>query len=228
MNKSKSSSKCGGKRQWLPPSSSNTSESLATTNTGEHGVGAASLGQECLTLLEKLAVAKRPDSAEVKRLAEILVMSPKFWPLLEEGVSARDSLLEKFTNGAARAFVTARVGLARNQLCYDKANPIEQLLMDQILTTWLRLHYVQSLSVEQENGGLTEFWDQRLTNALRQHLAIESLAKVRPLSKAGAFLQVNIAEGGGQRVNTQQTPPDWQERKPQELKAERSVEGGQE
>jgi hypothetical protein len=45
-------------------------------------------------------------------------------------------------------------------------------------------------------------WDKLLTQAQRRHLrALESLARIRKLSKGSDFVQVNIAADGGQQVN---------------------------
>jgi hypothetical protein len=80
--------------------------------------------------------------------------------------------------------------------------------MDQILTTWLRLYYVEALYAQ---GDLTieqSLWrEQCLSNAQRRHLAaIEMLARVRRLGRSTPLFQVNFDQAGSQQVNTQQTP----------------------
>jgi hypothetical protein len=103
----------------------------------------------------------------------------------------------------------AEVDCLKKQLGYESAPPLEQLLIDHILTVRLRLIYVEhnyNQCVVGQSITLTqgEYWDNLLTSAqARFQRAIETLARVRRLARNTPALQINIAREGGQQVNIQ-------------------------
>lgn len=89
----------------------------------------------------------------------------------------------------------------KNDLGYQDAPPLEQLLIENIVLCWLRLQVIELEVCKNTKGSHTlsagRYWDQRLSAAQMRYLrAIETLARVR---KAHVALQVNIAQ---QQINT--------------------------
>lgn len=154
----------------------------------------AALRRESGPLFDKLATAENPSDDEVRRLTECFATLPEFRPLIES-IGRMSELKRRFTNGLNRALVEAKLELLKRDLEYERATPVERLIFDQILRTWLRLYYVESVVDRSGNMSLPvgSWWEQCLSNAQRRHFAaIETLAKFRRLSRA-TLLQVNIA-----------------------------------
>lgn len=89
----------------------------------------------------------------------------------------------------------------KNDLGYQDAPALEQLLIDNIVLCWLRLHVVEIEVSKNTQGSHTlsagRYWDQRLSVAQMRYLrAIETLARVR---KTNVAIQVNIAK---QQINS--------------------------
>jgi hypothetical protein len=210
MRKTKLTKQSAAKAELSGRSQSNSCDSSGITTTAGHGavtVKPPSPEQECVDLMMKLNAAKHPDKEDAARMTELIIATPSLWVLVEKLGGDGGFLIERFSNLGMRAMATAKLGVLRKQFRYEDANPIERLLLDQILTTWLRLYYVEALYAQ---GNLTieqSLWrEQCLSNAQRRHLAaIEMLARVRRLARGAPLFQVNFAEAGSQQVNTQQT-----------------------
>jgi hypothetical protein len=81
------------------------------------------------------------------------------------------------------------------------ASPIEKLLIQQVVLSWMRLGYVEyaytSITNGQETYERLNYWEKRLNAAQRRFLrASETLARVRKISLQA--IQINIAN---QQVN---------------------------
>jgi hypothetical protein len=103
----------------------------------------------------------------------------------------------------------------KNDLGYQDAPALEQLLIDNIVLCWLRLHVVEIEVSNNTQGSHTlsagRYWDQRLSVAQMRYLrAIETLARVR---KTNVAIQVNIAK---QQINSLATLDALTTYKPQQ------------
>ena len=81
---------------------------------------------------------------------------------------------------------------------------IEQLLIENIVTAWIRYQVIEYRFSSIINGEHTlnegEYWGKLLNHAQRRYLrAVETLARVRKITRA--TFQVNIAEAGSQQLN---------------------------
>jgi hypothetical protein len=166
--------------------------------------------KEAVQLYQKLAKQKAPSDEDVDRLRRLIVSTPAAWPLATHTLPAiRQAIIEKMSNGPARAGMLAEMDLLAKQLGYDAAPPLEQLLIDHILTVRLRLiHAEHKYTNCVVNQPITlkegEYWDNLLSsNQARFLRAIETLAKVRRLARNTPALQLNIAHKGGKQVNVQ-------------------------
>ncbi len=165
-----------------------------------------------LTLAHKLKREKKPDPCEVSRLRNLVRVVPE---LVAAPAAAMDNVRQELVakisaNGLMQAQVLAQCDVLRDELGGAQAPPLEQLLIDHILTLRLRLLCVETaftqlvLNAPSCSYHLSAFRDAQLTTAQTRYLrAIETLARVRKLARSTPALQVNIAAGGGQQVNVQ-------------------------
>lgn len=89
----------------------------------------------------------------------------------------------------------------QDELGYRPASPLERLLIDAVVLSWLRYLELERRYSSVMAGSVTltvgDFWEKRLTAAQRRYLrAIDALARVRRLALPS--IQVNIA---AQQVN---------------------------
>jgi hypothetical protein len=172
-----------------------TSE-LVTTPEQERG--------QALVAALKAARVKNPSREVLDTLQQALAALPGFWAQLQDLTKRIEDLLISTVSKDPiidTALRQANVEL-RQALGYAGAPALEQLLIDQVIVTRLRLQHAELLAgqviKERGAGEAQQLVDQALNGAQARHLrAIESLARVR---KLGITLQVNIATNGGQQV----------------------------
>ena len=164
---------------------------------------------EVQKLMNQLNSAKNPDPKAVERLRQFAVQMPGFFSANSTTQSIRQQLVEKISQGVSRAMMLAEVDVLKKQLDYDAAPPLEQLLIDHILTVRLRLiHAENAYNIRVVNESSTfkigEYWDNLLSSTQARFLrAIEALARVRRLARNTPALQINISREGGKQVNVQ-------------------------
>ena len=111
--------------------------------------------------------------------------------------AANDILREKLTLGVEEL---------RREMRYEASSTIEQLLIDEIILEFLRMHQMQLFLTALSTGGRTELRSIKKASELasaaqnRFNKAVQTLAKLR---KEGKKIQINIATEGGQQVNLQ-------------------------
>jgi hypothetical protein len=219
MNKRKLTASSTNKAKSLPQPPGNSCESSVSTNTkgngekNELGNGTKTkqeLNAEFWELAGKVEKSSEPKKEEIERLRQLVLSFPEFWHVLAQSTgNMRNRLIEKISRGIHRAFMLAEVDILKKQFGYDEKPPLEQLLIDHILTAKLRLIHVENCYnnlVVNQSVTLTfgEYWDGVLTTAENRYLrAIEMLARVRRLARNTPALQINIAREGGKQVNVQ-------------------------
>ena len=161
-------------------------------------------------LMSQLDSAKKPDPKAVERLRQFAVQTPGFFLANSTTQSIRQLLIEKISHGVSRAMMLAEMDVLKKQLDHDAAPPLEQLLIDHILTVRLRLiHAENAYNIRVVNEASTtfkmgEYWDNLLSSTQARFIrAIEALARVRRLARNTPALQINIAREGGKQVNVQ-------------------------
>lgn len=125
--------------------------------------------------------------------------------VLNLGANVREELIKNLIpHAGAAAILEAEIYDLGVNLGYKESPPMEQLLIEQIMVTWLRLQHLEYRMNDFMQGGVSmresEFWERRLTQAQARHIkAIETLARVRKITRA--TMQINIAEAGSQQMN---------------------------
>jgi hypothetical protein len=165
---------------------------------------------EIVELTERLEASKAPDKQDVNRLRQLAVKMPDdLFPVCFQTQAIRNNLIAKMGGGASQAFMLAEMDRLKQDFGYTEAPPLEQLLIDQILTLRLRaLHaevmYNDTVVDRPVTFAMGAYRDKLLTTTQNRYLkAIETLARVRRLARHTPALQINIAREGGQQVNVQ-------------------------
>ncbi len=147
---------------------------------------------------------KKPAKKDTEAMRAALREYPGLWR--GTGDLARQTQYQIIDKVDANALVKASLhqGIRemRREMGYATAPPLEKLLIEQVLLTWLDYHRTQyqyeghlQLSIPTAHR---DYWDRHINAAQRRYLrAIETLARVRKLSGRGP-IQINIAE---QQVN---------------------------
>ena len=159
--------------------------------------------------LFKRADKENPKPEDVRALQKVLRDNPDLWRFGGDlAQQAQNRILEgcQMTPGVKETIKAAISGL-RRELGYHDSPFLEQLIIEQVLLSWLRLNLYEQIFTSMDSGeGMTltkaAFWDKRLSAAQRRYLrACETLARVRRLARYNPALQVNIATQSGQQVN---------------------------
>ena len=81
----------------------------------------------------------------------------------------------------------------RQDLSLDGDSPLERLLIDRVVLSYLHLHVIEASSTDGMGVGMVEAHQKRIDRAQRRYLAaVKSLAQIRRLLRPS--VQVNIAE----------------------------------
>jgi hypothetical protein len=154
----------------------------------------------------KRAYQENPAPKDINALRKLINETPQLWKdIFDLTRMVQANLIEHVIDReAAQISIEKDVQEMRRDLGYETASPMERLLIENIITTWLRLNWAEfNLTIRMDQDlqlAVHEFWDQRLSIAQRRHLrAVETLAKVRRL--LAPIAQVNIAEDGSQQLN---------------------------
>lgn len=154
-------------------------------------------------------IARGDQDLDTIQMAEGMIsINPHVW---EVGKGVAGSLLRQFLDKMSskkdqQLFLTAEAASIKERLGYSSSCQAEKLIIDQIMFCWAGMIHVESVvSGAMRREGLSlregEYWQNTLVRYQNRYLrAIETLARVRKLSKGIAF-QVNIATDGGQQVN---------------------------
>ena len=161
--------------------------------------------QEIKGLIERTNKDK-PKPEDVKALQTMLARHPQLW---RRGGDLAVQNQRKLLNSsdmttAAREMIEAALNAMRRELGYSGAPMLEQMLIEQVILSWLRLNIWEYKVSDMGSVSLVvaDFWERRLSAAQRRFLrACETLARVRRLARNSPGFQVNIATREGRQVN---------------------------
>ncbi len=166
---------------------------IAATPTGKRGT---------VTPADEARAEMECRSAVRKVLADY----PCIWSELRHFITNGQSELLKAMVGHSESTTSQVMRHAlqamRDDLGYQGAPVLEQLLIEHVALAWLEYDRVLIVYAQKTTESHTTeaglYWDRRLSSAQQRYLrAIETLARVRRLSR-DVPLQINI---GGQQVN---------------------------
>ena len=150
---------------------------------------------------------ENPDPEDVKALRRALNSDPDLWRRVGDMARQNQEKLIEDTATAKSAELAIKAALKgmRQELGYNDAPLLEQMLINNVLLSWLRLYLWEYLFTELDLGeGMTlkkaSFWDKRISAGQRRFLrACETLARIRKITRS--TMQVNIAQDGSQQLN---------------------------
>jgi hypothetical protein len=143
--------------------------------------------------------AEKGDREVLPAIREALDELPELvWHLSNVAEVAEHNLMKEMTgegNLLTKEIVPRQLAAMREELAGPAPSPLERLLVERVVATWLQLHYFEARYAA-SMGNLTmpqsEHHQKRIDRAHRRYLsAIRTLAQVR---KLGPALQINIAE----------------------------------
>ena len=149
----------------------------------------------------------RPKQSDVDALRTFLHDNPQLWQLTGNlGQRVAKRLVESMNGAPALLTESLKAGYEQLQkdLSVEGASALEQLLIQQIALSWLRLLIVEHRHATATQGSYSiregEHWEKRLDAAQRRFLrACETLARTRKLNLPS--IQVNIAQQQVNQVN---------------------------
>jgi hypothetical protein len=160
------------------------------------------VGGELRQILQSVDKEK-PAKADLVRLETYLIAHPEHTEHIGNlAKHAQTTMLSAFLSSARglQMAVATRIAVMMAELGYPTASMLERLLIDAIVTSWLRTYTCElKLEAAQSRSNATPesllFWERKLSMSHRRHLrAIESLARVHRLLRLGPPVQVNIAD----------------------------------
>ena len=132
------------------------------------------------------AAAGCPDA--VAELRKLLKRNPAIYDRLGDLAShVQQCLLKLITGDSLLAQESLRLYVRdlRCRLGNPHDDPLQEFLVDQVITTWLDVHLQQiGFSQRRESKADTKHWQWQLDRAQKRHLAaLKALAEVRRLSE---------------------------------------------
>ena len=154
---------------------------------------------EFMKVIERTYKAKKPAKEDLQEIRKFLTDYPEFCSIVFGMVEATQAQLIKnyIDNDVAKIAIEEHIISLRNDMGYHESPVMEKLLIENIVTAWLRVQWLD-WQVASRMGGefripAMEFWQKSLTTAQRNYLAAcETLAKVRKMKLPN--LQLNIGD----------------------------------
>jgi hypothetical protein len=151
---------------------------------------------------------ENPKKEDLRELREALRANPALWKIAGDMAdnAARNMISKVRTTPALKESLKTAWKEMQKELEGENKNPLEKLLIQQVVMSWFRLQLIEYKYTEMMNQSITltlgRYWEGRLNAAQRRHLrAVETLARVRRILSRTPSVQVNIATQGGQQVN---------------------------
>jgi hypothetical protein len=159
-------------------------------------------------LRDLLCLAKKGQEDAMPKIRQILSEHPDLaWRFVHLAHMAEDILIGKVTREgdlATKELFRCQLEAMREEIAGENPSPLERLLAERIVATWLQIQLFEGLYASGMSKGMTiaqgGYHQKRLDQTYRRHLsAIRTLAQIRKLLKGTAITQINIAD---KQINT--------------------------
>jgi len=159
-------------------------------------------------LRDLLSLAKKDQENAMPKIRQILSEHPDLaWRFVHLAHMAEDILIGKVTREgdlATKELFRSQLKAMREEVAGENPSPLERLLAERIVATWLQIQLFEDLYASGMSKGMTiaqgGYHQKRLDQTYRRHLsAIRALAQIRKLLKGTAITQINIAD---KQINT--------------------------
>jgi len=148
-------------------------------------------------IAEMITRAEKGDNDAMPVVRKLLDVAPKMVKSLggDLVLTAENALINAMVgkNLAFREAVQRKMNSLRQELSSPQTTPLEQLLIDRIVTCWLHVHHADLMESHNVSMEVSEFRQKRQDRAHKRYLtAIKTLAQVRKMALPA--LQVNIGQ----------------------------------
>jgi len=154
------------------------------------------------------AYKKKPAKKDLAELRKWVNEYPELWKVVFDIARFLEDNFIHNMMGDQASIIAIRKNTEeiRKGFDYYSSSILEQMLIDNIVISWLNLQYANSQLLTKltrdERIVILEFWEKRVNAAQRRYLrACESLMRIRRLMSLNPGIQINIAANGGQQVN---------------------------
>ena len=148
-----------------------------------------------LDLRELVIRAKQGDAAVVPQLKEYLRQHPEVWNRVGDLALQSQAAWTRTFAGQDKHLqecIVAKVNSLKMDLADGESSPLENLLVERVISTWLELYYHETRNAQGEERSLrwAEFRLKQLTAANDRHTkAISALAILKKLMPSGSKAQ---------------------------------------
>jgi hypothetical protein len=154
---------------------------------------------EFMRVIERAYKAKKPAKEDLQTIREFLIDYPEFCRAVFSMTEAIQRQIVKNFIGdeVAQTAIEEHIVYLRDEMGYHEEPIMEKLLIENIVTTWLRVQWLDYLVAAKMAGEFRipamEFWQRSLAMAQRNYLAAcETLAKIRKMRLPN--IQLNIGD----------------------------------
>jgi hypothetical protein len=158
---------------------------------------------EFMKVIERAYKAKKPAKEDLQTIRKFLIDYPEFCLTVFSMTEAiQQQIIRNWVGDeVAKTAIEEHVVYVRDEMGYHDAPIMEKMLIDNVVTAWLRLQWLNYLVSAKMAGEFRiphmEFWQKSQAMAQRNYLAAcETLAKVRKMKLPN--IQLNI---GDKQVN---------------------------
>jgi len=152
-------------------------------------------------LHEAVKRANGGDQQALDWLRSFLDTNPQVWGALGDLARTAERVwIELISNGDALAgeCIRRQLGQLKADLTGEAPCPVEKMLADQVVATWLEVKYLECLSAKPRDGSATQAGVllKRLESAQKRHLnALRSLVQTRKLLPKQSVPDLRIFPG---------------------------------
>ncbi len=165
------------------------------------------VGKELKVIITK---ACEGDKSVLPQIREIFTDPAKVEAVGNIITKAQSAIMERFIGKdiLQREAIILKMESLRGALNGTNANPLEELLVERVLSCWLHLHLLEWAFAQKEEISIkrADYYEQMIDRAQKRYLAaIKTLANVRRLALPVLIGQLNVAE---QQVNVSKQPSE--------------------
>lgn len=160
-----------------------------------------------LTSLIRRVNTDNPDPEDIEAFRRELRQRPHLWKVYGDLASMAARALMRGIKARPATVESLRIvwQAMAQEMGANIASPLERLLIQQVVLTWMRLYVVEMKYIDATNHGedirWLDYWERRLNAAQRRYLrACTALSRVQRMDLLP--IQVNIAHQQVNQVNT--------------------------
>ena len=159
----------------------------------------AARAEQFIDIVARAYKAKKPAKDDLQAIRKFLIEYPEFSKIVFDTVDTTQAQIIKTYVGSevAQIAIEEHAAYIRAEMGYHEAPIMEKMLIENIITAWLRVQWLEFLITAKMSGEFRipamEFWQKSLATAQRSYLAAcETLAKIRKMKLPN--IQLNIGE----------------------------------